>query len=83
MRDTDDLESVLMNLLAQVQRNLSPTELDEVEGLVTTGSHRQAVETVCRFAAAGRHPLPLQARAMVFKLADRLGMNPQDLGMMD
>jgi hypothetical protein len=83
MRDTDDVESVLMNLLAQVQRNLSPTELDEVDKLVTSGSHRQAVETVCRFAQAGRHPLPMHARAMVFKLADRLGMNPQDLGMLD
>jgi hypothetical protein len=83
MRDTDDLESVLMSLLAQVQKNLSPTELDEVDRLVTTGSHRQAVETVCRFANSGRHPLPLHARAMVFKLADRLGMDPKQLGMLD
>jgi hypothetical protein len=83
MRDTDDLESVLMSLLAQVQRSLTPIELQEVDQLVTTGSHRQAVETVCRFANAGRHPLPLQARAMVFKLADRLGMDPEALGMLD
>jgi len=83
MRDTDDLESVLMSLLGQVQRNLSPQELDEVDRLVTTGSHRQAVEMVCRYASAGRHPLPMQARAMVFKLADRLGMDPEQLGMLD
>ena len=83
MQDTDDLESVLMSLLAQVQRNLSATELDEVDRLVTSGSHRQAVETVCRYANAGRHPLPMHARAMVFKLADRLGMDPAQLGMMD
>jgi hypothetical protein len=83
MQDTDDLESVLMSLLAQVQRNLSATELDEVDRLVTSGSHRQAVETVCRYANAGRHPLPMHARAMVFKLADRLGMDPEQLGMLD
>jgi len=83
MQDTDGLESVLMTLLAQVQGSLTPTELDEVDRLVTAGSHRQAVETVCRFANAGRHPLPMQARAMVFKLADRLGMDPQQLGMLD
>jgi hypothetical protein len=77
------MQAILMNLLAQVQRTLTPTELDEVENLVTTGSHRQAVETVCRFAHAGRHPLPMHARAMVFKLADRLGMDPQQLGMLD
>jgi hypothetical protein len=83
MRDTDDVESVLMTLLSQVQKNLSPTELEEVDRLVTSGSHRQAVETVCRFANAGRHPLPMHARAMVFKLADRLGIDPAALGMMD
>ena len=83
MRDTDDVEAVLMNLLAQVQQTLSPTELDEVDGLVRTGSHRLAVETVCRFAAARKHPLSMHARAMVFKLADRLGIEPADLGMLD
>jgi hypothetical protein len=83
MQDTDDLESVLMSLLAQVQRSLAPIELQEVDQLVTTGSHRLAVEAVCRFANAGRHPLPMQARAMVFKLADRLGMDPEALGMLD
>jgi hypothetical protein len=83
MADTDDLESVLMALLAQVQNNLSPAELSEVDRLVTAGSHRHAVETVCRFANAGRHPLPMHARAMVFKLCDRLGMDPAQLGMMD
>jgi hypothetical protein len=77
------MQAVLMNLLAQVQSTLTPTELGEVENLVTTGSHRQAVEMVCRFAHAGRHPLPMHARAMVFKLADRLGMDPQQLGMLD
>jgi hypothetical protein len=83
MQDTDDLHSVLMSLLAQVQKSLSPVELDEVDRLVTSGSHREAVETVCRFANAGRHPLPMHARAMVFKLCDRLGMDPEQLGMMD
>ena len=39
-----------------------------------TGSHRQAVETVCRVAASGHHPLPMHARAMVFKLADRISV---------
>jgi hypothetical protein len=83
MPDTDDLHSVLMSLLSQVQKNLSPTELDEVDRLVASGSHRQAVEAVCRFANAGRHPLPMHARAMVFKLCDRLGMDPAQLGMLD
>jgi hypothetical protein len=83
MQDHDEMQSVLMNLLAQVQRNLSPSQMDEVDRLVTAGSHRQAVESVCRFANAGRHPLPMHARAMVFKLADRLGMDPEQLGMLD
>jgi hypothetical protein len=83
MRDTDDLQSVLMSLLAQVQGSLSATELEEVDGLVMSGRHRLAVEAVCRFANAGRHPLPMHARAMVFKLADRLGMDPAQLGMLD
>ena len=83
MRDTDDVEPLVMTLLSQVQKNLSPTELEEVDRLVTGGSHRQVVEAVCRFARAGRHPLPLHARAMVFKLADRFGIDPADLGMMD
>jgi hypothetical protein len=83
MQEPDEIQAVLMNLLAQVQRTLTPTELGEVETLVSTGSHRQAVETVCRFAQAGRHPLPMHARAMVFKLADRLGMDPGQLGMLD
>jgi len=83
MRDTDDVEAVVMALLAQVQKNLSPTELQEIDRLVTSGSHRQVLETVCRIANDKRHPLPMHARAMVFKLADRLGMDPQDLGMLD
>jgi len=83
MRDTDDVESLVMTLLSQVQKNLTPAELEEIDRLVTGGSHRQVVETVCRFANAGRHPLPLHARAMVFKLADRLGIDPAALGMMD
>jgi hypothetical protein len=41
------------------------------------------VERICTLANAGRHPLPMQARAMVFKLADRLGMEPADLGLLD
>ncbi|MDQ7246741.1 hypothetical protein [Dongia sedimenti] len=82
MQDSDEMQAVLMNLLAQVQRSFTPSEMGEVESLVTTGSHRQAVETVCRFANQGHHPLPMQARAMVFKLADRLGMDPEQLGLM-
>ena len=83
MRDVGEVEKVLMALLSQVQGSFSDTEIDEVDRLVSTGSHRQAVETVCRFATAGRHPLPMHARAMVFKLADRLGMDPAALGMLD
>jgi hypothetical protein len=83
MQDSDEMQAVLMNLLAQVQRSFTPTEMGEVENLVTHGNHRQAVETVCRFASAGQHPLPMQARAMVFKLADWLGMDPAQLGMLD
>ena len=83
MQDSDEMQAVLMNLLAQVQRSFTPTEMGEVENLVTHGNHRQAVETVCRFSHDGRHPLPLHARAMVFKLADRLGMDPEQLGLLD
>jgi len=83
MQEYDEMQGVLLNLLAQVQRNLSPAQMDEVDRLVTAGSHRQAVETVCRFSHDGRHPLPMHARAMVFKLADRLGMDPEQLGLMD
>ena len=77
------MQGVLLNLLAQVQRDLTPAQMDEVDRLVTAGSHREVVETVCRFAHDGRHPLPMYARAMVFKLADRLGMDPEQLGLMD
>ena len=83
MTDVDEMQSMLFNLLAQVQRNLTAEQADQVERLIEEGSHRQAVETVCRFAHAGQHPLPMQARAMVFKLADRLGMDPAALGMLD
>ena len=83
MRDTDDVESLVMTLLSQVQKDLSPTELEEIDRLVTAGSYRLVVEAVCRIASAERHPLSLQARAMVFKLADRLGIDPAALGMMD
>jgi hypothetical protein len=83
MQDADEMQAVLMNLLAQVQRSLSPAQIDEVDRLVVNGSHRQVVETVCRFAHDGHHPLPMYARAMVFKLADRLGMDPEQLGMLD
>ncbi|WP_395020631.1 hypothetical protein [Dongia sp.] len=83
MQEHDEMQGVLLNLLAQVQRNLSPEQMDEVDRLVTAGSHAQAVETVCRFSHDGRHPLPMHTRAMVFKLADRLGMDPARLGLMD
>jgi hypothetical protein len=83
MQEHDEMQGVLMSLLAQVQRNLTPSQMDEVDRLVNAGSHRQAVETVCRFSHDGRHPLPLHARAMVFKLADRLGMDPEQLGLLD
>ena len=83
MQDHDEMQGVLLNLLAQVQRNLTPSQMEEVDRLVTAGSHRQAVESVCRFSQDGRHPMPMQARAMVFKLADRLGMDPEQLGMLD
>src|SRR5690242_3140466 len=69
MKDYDEMQGVLLNLLAQVQRDLTPAQMDEVDRLVTAGSHREVVETVCRFANDGRHPLPMYARAMVFKLA--------------
>jgi hypothetical protein len=83
MQEVDEMQGVLLNLLAQVQSSLSPAQMDEVDRLVTAGRHRQALETVCRFSHDGRHPLPMQARAMVFKLADRLGMDPAQLGLMD
>ena len=83
MQEVDEMQGVLLNLLAQVQRNLSPAQMNEVDRLVTAGRHAQAVETVCRFSQDGRHPMPMQARAMVFKLADRLGMDPELLGLMD
>jgi hypothetical protein len=83
MQEVDEMQGVLLNLLAQVQRNLSPAQMDEVDRLVTAGSHRQAVETVCRFSQDGHLPMPMHARAMVFKLADRLGMDPEQLGLLD
>ena len=83
MQEHDEMLGVLLNLLAQVQRNLSPAQMDEVDRLVAAGSHRQVVETVCRFSHDGRLPLPMHARAMVFKLADRLGMDPEQLGLLD
>ena len=83
MQDGDEMQAVLLNLLAQVQRNLTPSQMEEVDRLVTAGSHRQAVESVCRFSHDGRLPMPMQARAMVFKLADLLGIDPEQLGMLD
>ncbi|WP_459851330.1 hypothetical protein [Dongia sp. agr-C8] len=83
MQGIDDMQGVLLNLLAQVQSNLSPAQMDEVDRLVSAGRHAQAVETVCRFSHDGRLPLPMHARAMVFKLADRLGMDPAQLGLLD
>jgi hypothetical protein len=83
MTDVDEMQSVLFNLLTQVQRILTPEQADQVERLITEGSHRQAVERMCALATAGRHPMPMHARAMAFKLADRLGMQPADLGLLN
>jgi hypothetical protein len=83
MTDADEMQSVLFDLLAQMQPNLTAEQVDQVERLIEEGSHRMAVERICTLANAGRHPLPMQARAMVFKLADRLGMEPADLGLLD
>jgi hypothetical protein len=83
MTDVDEMQSVLFNLLSQVQGNLTPEQADQVERLIAEGSHRAAVERMCSLANAGRHPLPMQARAMAFKLADRLGMQPADLGLLN
>jgi hypothetical protein len=83
MTDADEMQSVLFDLLAQMQPNLTAEQVDQVERLIEEGSHRRAVERICTLANAGRHPLPMQARAMVFKLADRLGMEPADLGLLD
>ena len=83
MTDADEMQSVLFDLLAQMQPNLTAEQVDQVERLIEEGSHRMAVERICTLANAGRHPLPMHARAMVFKLADRLGMEPADLGLLD
>jgi hypothetical protein len=64
--DADEMQALLLSLLAQVQRNLTPSQMDEDDRLASAGSHRLAVESVCRFANAGSHPMPMQARAMVF-----------------
>lgn len=82
MTGVDEMRSVLFNLLAQVQRNLSPEQADQVERLIENGSHREAVEALCSLAQAGRHPLPMHARAMAFKLCDRLGLQPAELGLL-
>ena len=82
MTDGSEVERVLFELLAQVQVAFSPQEAERVHKLIELGSHRQAVETLCGLANAGHHPLPLPARAMAFKLADRLGMQPADLGLL-
>ena len=73
----------LRDLLAQLQASLQPAESAEIERLIAAGSLRQAVEALVRFAEAGRHPLPMQARAMLFKLADRLGLDPAELGLLE
>ncbi len=83
MTDVDEVHGVLLDLLAQVQHNLSAEQADQAERLIEAGSHRQAVQTLCGWANAGRHPLPMHARAMAFKLADRLGMEPADLGLLN
>jgi len=82
LRDGDEIEMGLRDLLAQVQPSLLPAESAEVERLIAAGTMRQAVEAFCRFAQAGQHPLPMQARAMIFKLADRLGIDPAALGLL-
>jgi len=83
MTGVDEMQNVLLNLLAQVQRNLTDEQAAQVERLIVEGSHRQAVHELCTLATAGRHPLPMHARAMAFKLADRLGMQPADLGLLN
>jgi hypothetical protein len=83
MADVDEMQSVLFNLLAQVQRSLTPEQADQVERLIEDGSHRLAVERMCSLANAGRYPMPMQARAMAFRLADRLDMQPADLGLLN
>jgi len=83
MTDVEEMQSVLFNLLAQVQRDLTAEQAEQVERLITEGSHRQAVQQMCSLANAGRHPLPMHARAMAFKLADRLGVAPADLGLLN
>jgi hypothetical protein len=83
MTDVDEMESVLLTLLAQVQRSLTAEQADQIERLIQEGSHRLAVERMCTLANAGRHPMPMHARAMAFKLADRLGVAPADLGLLE
>jgi len=78
----DEVEQVLQNLLAQLACGLSPQESAEISRLVWSGSYRNAFENLCRHATTTQQPLPMHARAMVFKLADRLGMDPADLGML-
>jgi len=82
MTGVDEMQSMMFNLLAQVRRNLTDEQASQVERLIEEGSHRQAVQELCALASTGRHPLPMHARAMAFKLADRLGMQPADLGLL-
>jgi hypothetical protein len=82
MTDNKEVENVLFALFAQVQRALSAQQSDQIHQLIEGGSHRQAVEAICGLTNAGRFPMPLQARAMAFKLADRLGVQPADLGLL-
>ena len=83
MHDANELEGVMMSLLAQVQKVLSPSERTEIERLIAEDENGKALELICRSAAAQRHPWSMDARAMVFKLADRLGVDPAKLGMLD
>ena len=39
MQEYDEMQGVLLNLLAQVQRNLSPAQMEEVDRLVTAGAN--------------------------------------------
>lgn len=83
MDDASELEGMLMSLLAQVRKVVSPTEGDDIAGLISEGNNRQALERICRAAADHRLPLAMDARAMVFRLADRLQVDPAALGMLD
>jgi hypothetical protein len=82
MEHGEEIAGTLFGLLAQVQPMLGEDQLDALEAMIRDGENRRAVQTICTLAAARQQPLPLAARAMVFKLADRLGLHPADLGLL-